>query len=94
MSRSGDCEGSVRRVEELEVDLGHVALELLVGESETLARLDEVAHDAELSVQALLVCGVGALDVRHLGVDDRAVEQAHNGQHAAQVDRLRQRVYT
>ena len=71
-----------------------MALELLTGESETLARLDEVAHDAKIGVRALLVCGVGTLDVRHLGVDGRAVEQAHNGQHAARVDRLRQRVHT
>ena len=68
MSRSGDCEGSVRRVEELEVDLGHVALELLVGESETLARLDEL-------LVACFVVGVDALDVRHLLL---AVEQTQS----------------
>ena len=73
MGRSGDYEGGgeTAEVEELEVDLGHVALELLVGESETLARLDDL-------LVACFVVGVDALDVRHLRVDGLAVEQTQS----------------
>ena len=96
MSRSGDCEsGGGEAAEELYVDLGHVAPELLVNESEKLARLDEVANDAEMGVQALLVC-IWRRCAR-CGPPWRcrkAVEKAPDGQHAARVNRLRQRVHT